>query len=60
MWKFQDICATTQILREINFDDSRSSKTAVFAIFEAQNFVDLVNSILEKEQKVIKIKIQSH
>ena len=29
---------TTQILREINFGDSRSAKSAVFAILEALNF----------------------
>ena len=34
MWKFQDFSAT-QILREINFVESRSSKTAHFAIFFA-------------------------
>ena len=30
--------STTQILREINFEDSRSLKTAIFAISEALNF----------------------
>ena len=38
VWKFQDF-SDTQILREINLEESRSSKTAVFAIFEALNFV---------------------
>ena len=33
-----------QILREINFEESRSSKTAVLAIFGALNSVNLVNS----------------
>ena len=31
VWKFQDFCIT-EILREINFEDSRSAKFAVFAI----------------------------
>ena len=58
MWKFQDF-SITQILREINFGDSRSAETAVFAILGAVNFVHLVNFSLEKEHKFIKIKIQS-
>ena len=37
MWKFQDF-SVIQILREIDFKESRSSKTAVFAIS-----VDFVN-----------------
>ena len=30
VWKFQDF-SVSQILREINFDGARSSKTAIFA-----------------------------
>ena len=41
VWKLQDF-RITQILREINFVDSRSAKTAVFAILGAVNFVNLV------------------
>ena len=37
VWKFLKF-STTQILREINFEDSRSLKTAIFAISEALNF----------------------
>ena len=37
MWKFQDYCIT-EILREINFEDSGSAKSAVFAILGAVNF----------------------
>ena len=33
-WKFQDFCIT-EMLREINFEDSRSEKSAVFAILRA-------------------------
>ena len=33
----------TQILREINFEDSRSSKIAVLAILGALKIIDLVN-----------------
>ena len=40
----------TQILREINFGESRSSETAVFAIFRALNFVNLVNIRFQKVQ----------
>ena len=58
VWKFQDFCIT-EILREINFEDSRSAKFAFFAILGAVNFVHLVNSSLQKVQKFIKIKIQS-
>jgi len=48
-----------QILREINFGECRSSKTAFFAILRALNFVDLVYVSLPKLQKCTKIKIQS-
>ena len=51
--------SVTQILREINFGGSRNSKTAVFAICRTVNFVDLVNSSIQKVQNFIKIKIQS-
>ena len=53
------IFCITQILREINIVDSRSAKTAIFVILEAVNFVHLVNSTLQKVQKVIKNKIQT-
>ena len=54
--KFQGI---NEILREINFVNSRSTKTAVFAILGAANFVHLINFSLQKVQKLIKIKIQT-
>ena len=54
MWKFQDFCIT-EILREINFEDSRSAKSAVFAILQAGNFVPLVNFSLQKVPKFLKI-----
>ena len=44
-----------QILREINFGDSRSSKTDIFAIKGA---LTLVNFSLQKVQKFIELKIQ--
>ena len=34
VWKYQDFSAT-QILREINFEESKSSKNAIFTILEA-------------------------
>ena len=55
MWKFQYF-SITQILRQINFWDTRSSKTASFAILGAVNFVHLVNISLQKVQKFIKSK----
>ena len=30
VWEFQDFSITVQILREINFGDSRSAKIAIF------------------------------
>jgi len=49
----------SQILREINFEECRSSKTAIFAILVPLNFVNLVNFSLLKVQKFIRLKIQS-
>ena len=57
-WKFQEF-SITQILREINFRECRSCKTANFAILGALNFVNLVNFSPKKVQKFIIIKIQS-
>ena len=37
VWKFHDF-SITQILREINFRDSKSAKSAIFTHFEALNF----------------------
>ena len=53
-----DFCITDD-LHEINFVESRSAKTAVFAILGAVNFVHLVNFYLENVQKFIKITIMS-
>ena len=55
MFKFLNF-SVTQILREFIFGESRSSKTASFAILGALKFVDLVNFSLQKVQKFIKIK----
>ena len=51
MWKFPDFYVL-QILREINFRESKSPKTAGFAIFEALKFVDLVNFSHPKSAKI--------
>ena len=40
-----------QILRENNFGESRSSKTAIFAILEVLNFYNLVKISRQKVQK---------
>ena len=37
VWKFHNF-SITQILREINFGDSRSAKSAILGHFEALNF----------------------
>ena len=52
--KLQILHSVTQILREINFRESRSSKSAFFAILEALIFVDLMNFSLLKVQNVMK------
>ena len=58
-WKFHDFSVIQiQILCEINFSESRSSKIAVFAIVAVLNFVHLVNFRIPKVQKFIQ-KIQS-
>ena len=44
--------SVTQILREINFGDSSSSKTAVLAILEVLKMFNLVNFSLEKNAKI--------
>ena len=49
----------TQILREINFEESRSAETAIFAIFRALNSVDLVNSSLQKVQTSVNSKFRA-
>ena len=58
VWKFHNI-SITQILREINFGGSRSSKNAICAISEALNCIGLVNFSIQKVQKSIKVIIQS-
>ena len=58
LWKFRDF-SVIQILREINFGESRSCKTAVNANLGALTFVTLANFSLQKVQKFMKIKIRS-
>ena len=58
VWKLQDL-TITQILCEINYGESRSSKTTTFALLGALNFVGLVNFTFQKVQKIHKIKIQN-
>ena len=52
MWKFHAF-SVTQILREINFEESRSFKSAVFAILGSIKIVNLLNFNLLKVQKFI-------
>ena len=56
MWKFHDF-SVIQILREINIGESRSSKTAIFAILGALTVDNLATLHLQKEPKIMKIKI---
>ena len=49
VWKFKDF-SVTEILRELNFEESTTSKTAVFTIFGARNFLNLVNLSFLKVQ----------
>ena len=51
--------SVTQILREIDFGESRISKIGVSAIWGTQNFVKVVDLSLQKVKKIMKIKIQS-
>ena len=38
VWKFQNFCATTQILCEINFEESKSSKDGIFCNSRGSQF----------------------
>ena len=58
VWKVQDF-PVTQILREINSGEFRSSETAVFAFFGALDFVDLVDFSLQKVQNFMKSRFQN-
>ena len=58
VWKFQDF-SVIQILRETNFGESRSSKSAVLCHFGPLHIVNLEHFSFQKVQKCIKIKIQS-
>ena len=52
VWKLLDFYVI-QILREIKFGESRSFKTAVFALYGTLDFVYLVNFSLQKVQKFL-------
>jgi len=53
LWKFQDFFVI-QILREINFGESRHSKNANFAILWDSEFVDLGKFRPSKSAKIHK------
>ena len=47
----------TQILREINFRDSRSAKSAIFVIFKALNFdfyefLHFLKAVIDQMKKI--------
>ena len=50
VWKFYDY-SVTQILREINFGESRRLKTAIFATFSGSEFSYLIGFSLKSLQK---------
>ena len=54
VWKLQDF-STTQILREINFEDYKSEKSAILTHLEALNFD--FNEYLQLTSKVSKMNI---
>ena len=51
VWKFHDF-SVVQILREINFGESWSSKIAFFAVLGALNYIDFVNFSFQKVQNI--------
>ena len=57
MWKFHRF-SITQILREINFGDSRSAKSAVFVILESEfsSFGQFQSSKRAKHHKKVKFR----
>ena len=57
VWKFQDFCIT-EILREINFEDSRSAKSAGF-MYLSSWILNLENLSSAKLHKYLEFKIQS-
>ena len=61
MWKFKDF-SVIQILREINFKESKSSESNLrvsFAILGTLNIVNLVNFSFLKVQKYMKSKFRT-
>ena len=55
MWKFHDF-SITQILREINFTDSTSAKSAKLTHLEVLNFAYVILHFLKAEMyKIVKI-----
>ena len=56
MWKFPDFCIT-QILREINFEDSWSAKSAISTHLEALNldfyeFLHFLKAEIDQKNKI--------
>ena len=51
MWKFKDF-STTQILREINFEDFRSAKSAILTHLEALNFCTFLRAEIYQIDKI--------
>ena len=58
-WKIQDF-PVIQILREINFRDFRSSKTAIFSFLGAPNIANLVIFSLQNSEPLNVFKWHLH
>ena len=56
MWKFQDFSVILIFLHKINFEESRGSKIAVFAILVTLKMINLLNFSRQKVQKSINSK----
>ena len=59
MWKFRDFSASL-ILREINFGNSRCSKTAILAFLAALNFDFRENPMFENVKNAKNLQILGH
>ena len=54
MWKFQDV-SVIQILREINFEETRSSKSVFFGKFQPTKSVEIHKDLKSSASKGVKI-----
>ena len=57
MWKFQDL-SVIQILREINFGESKSSKIAVSCNFRGSESAYLRYGFIKKLEKLVSLNVK--